>query len=69
MVAEALSEPSQSLTEACVANNVGTLDLEGGDSGAGEWKSHPRGLAESVAGMPSRGRRCGCRMGRSGMDG
>lgn len=28
MVADALSEPSQSITEACVANNVGNLDLE-----------------------------------------
>mmetsp|Transcript_20894 Transcript_20894/g.42184 ORF Transcript_20894/g.42184 Transcript_20894/m.42184 type:complete len:515 (-) Transcript_20894:151-1695(-) len=28
MVADALSEPSQSITEACVANNVGNLELE-----------------------------------------
>ena len=28
MVADALNEPSQSLTEACVANNVGNLELE-----------------------------------------
>jgi ferrochelatase len=28
MVADALNEPSQSITEACVANNVGNLDLE-----------------------------------------
>lgn len=28
MVADALSEPSQSLTEACVANNVGNLELD-----------------------------------------
>ena len=28
MVAEALNEPSQSITEACVANNVGNLALE-----------------------------------------
>lgn len=28
MVAEALNEPSQSVTEACVANNVGNLELE-----------------------------------------
>jgi ferrochelatase len=28
MVADALNEPSQSVTEACVANNVGNLDLE-----------------------------------------
>merc|ERR1712087_635278 len=28
MVVEALSQPSQSITEACVANNVGNLDLE-----------------------------------------
>jgi ferrochelatase len=28
LVAEALNEPSQSITEACVANNVGNLALE-----------------------------------------
>eukprot|EP01082_Thalassiosira_pseudonana_P001750 g1470.t1 g1470 contig10:2157333-2158393(-) len=28
MVADALNEPSQSVTEACVANNVGNLELE-----------------------------------------
>lgn len=28
MVADALNEPSQSITEACVANNVGNLELE-----------------------------------------
>lgn len=28
MVADALSEPSQTITEACVANNVGNLELE-----------------------------------------
>lgn len=28
MVADALNEPSQSITEACVANNVGNIELE-----------------------------------------
>eukprot|EP00581_Thalassiosira_minuscula_P016179 CAMPEP_0183732216 /NCGR_PEP_ID=MMETSP0737-20130205/37830_1 /TAXON_ID=385413 /ORGANISM="Thalassiosira miniscula, Strain CCMP1093" /LENGTH=470 /DNA_ID=CAMNT_0025965159 /DNA_START=23 /DNA_END=1435 /DNA_ORIENTATION=+ len=32
MVAEALNEPSQSITEACVANNVGNLELESVDN-------------------------------------
>lgn len=34
MVVEALSEPSQTVTEACVANNVGNLDLQSVDGQA-----------------------------------
>eukprot|EP00521_Asterionellopsis_glacialis_P006266 CAMPEP_0195281434 /NCGR_PEP_ID=MMETSP0707-20130614/743_1 /TAXON_ID=33640 /ORGANISM="Asterionellopsis glacialis, Strain CCMP134" /LENGTH=483 /DNA_ID=CAMNT_0040340317 /DNA_START=136 /DNA_END=1587 /DNA_ORIENTATION=+ len=35
MVVDALNEPSQSVTEACVANNVGDIDIEGGIDFAG----------------------------------
>lgn len=35
MVVDALSEPSQSVTEACVANNVGDMEIEQGIIGIG----------------------------------